>query len=168
MAFTPTQNVLDTSPIEGNILAFIAENQADALLLANGSPLKPFNFIDANLANKDAPGFPILEVKGSKEAIPLTSDIVETVYQINFECGVAGKSAAELPAKTKKYAYALKLLLANIPADTLAAGIEAYTIARAEGLEDDYGELLTNDAETIFYQIFRITALYRLSASSYN
>lgn len=168
--WTPKNNAVDTRLVEYNVLTFIRANQSDALLWANGgtSALKPFNFLAENLANLDKPNVPTLMVTGNEESVSYKSDLVEVGYRIDFESIVFSGAPDTLQALTKKYAYALKSMLANItPALLLNALDGEQTATDAPDISVNYGEIGVSEQLKGFIQVFQIRAIYFIGASVY-
>lgn len=169
MSWNPAQNTIDTTQFEANLLEFIAAYQTDALAWANGGDaLKPFVFLADNLANPNNPKFPSLVVTGESENIPVDDDAIETVYRIEFEAVMAGNSAALVHALAKKYALALKSMLANISMNEINANVSGTLITKPSQISTSFSELHSNEQETLFFQVFQTRATYRLWASSYH
>lgn len=167
MAWIPKTNVIDTTRIDANILAFIAANQAEALFWANnGAALKIFNFLADNVENLDLPNLPTLTVTGSEEAFNYDADILQTNYRIDFESIVFDKDGGLLPALTKKYATALKSMLANISPVQLLGGAGGEQATRSRSISANYREIAVSSRVTGFIQVFQIKAVFELEAAS--
>lgn len=163
MSWAPPENTVDTSGIESAIMAYIAENQAEAIAYANGgTELKPFVFLENILANPNKPGLPSLEVTGEQEQTTILEQLLRLEYKIEFESLVTATSADAVKGLAKIYAESLKLLLGGVSLKTLVKDL-------ADSIPDEqfspsarYGSILSNDNETAFFMKFTVAANYQI------
>ena len=168
MAWQPKNNALDTSGIEKNLDAFIAANQAAALLWSSGgAALKRFYFIAESLADLNKPNLPSLAVVGTSETEASDDDLLVIDYRIDYESIVFGKDAGALPAITKKYANALKSMLKNISAIELLADVPGQQKLLGVSVNVNYRDLAEAKKAGGFIQVFEVRAVYRLLDSAY-
>lgn len=162
MAFVQTKKVVDTRFIGANILQFIRDNQAEVLTIANGgTALKSFQQIVDSIANRANPMFPSLAIESEGSATEFDSDVLGSAYRVTFEAMIYGTNASALPSLAKKYAYALELMLINIPRATLLAN-SGLTDLAVRSIETDHDPLKTNDNHTEFFQVFQTRIIYNI------
>ena len=129
MAWNPTQNVVDLTPVIGNLLAYVEANQQDALEWAHGSSgIDPFAAIYPNAAGWLRSLYPYLMVvthqDRGEDAETENGDVIVTTFTLLFEVAVKG-NADELPTLTKEYDRALRSMLGAYAA---REGSRAYSL----------------------------------------
>jgi len=163
MAWTPTINILKSRAIAENILAFIATNQADAILWANGSPIRTIAQFSDSVANRTAPIYPSIAIESTEDGQVFGNDIHEAAFVVTFEVIVESASPTTAVSEAKVYDTALKSMIANIPASTIAANTGAIigTIV-LEDIESGFEDIKSNDMENDFFQPLKIKASFTL------
>ncbi len=167
MTWQPKHNPLDTTHLEANIVAFIRANQAAALVWANGSAMKPFNFAADKIANKELPNFPSLSIK-RKSISDEVDDITDGDFTIDFEAIIVNGNIADTIKNAESYAKALQSMLLEITPEALLAD---KTNCYYEGVKVPnitFPEILKDPEKSLFFQDFQVRAVYRFYASSDN
>ncbi len=163
MSWEPTQNAFDTTQIDGNLAAYLAAKQADALKWANGgNALKLFNFGEDALADPDKPNLPALLIAGDGETEESDDDALVVAYRIDYRAVVFAESAATIRPLAKKYANALKSMLKNISTIELFAGIPRTQLLLSATVSANYDEPGASKKLKGHVQYFNVRAVYRL------
>jgi hypothetical protein len=167
MAWEPSVNTIDTSQIESNIWNFIRLNQTDSLeKFSGGSEIPDFVFLEDAMADTELHPYPSLEVAGQSEEYNDTQDLVKMKYEIEFESMIYSDDAAELKLLIKKYANALKSMLANIKND-LVTGMDDEDLTIIAHLPKvTYGSFLSSKQQKAYFQSFRVSVSYDIYANS--
>jgi len=163
MAWTPTINVLRSRQIAENILAYIATNQADAILWANGTAIRTLQQISDSVANRVNPIYPSIAIRDSEDGQIFGNDIHDAAFNVVFEVVAESPVPATAVAEAKVYDTAIKSMIANISAATIAADTSAIvgTIVLQEILSK-FEDIKINDAQNDFFQPLTITASFTL------
>lgn len=168
MSWEPTKQVIDLTKLIDNLLAYVEENDADALEWANGSELPEFEKFYTNASGRLQTIFPSLMVLTQEGNTELQGDILVMEYQIVLEGTVSGSDPNQLVADTKAYAKAVESILANIPSATLTQG-SSPALAQANLVEiQTVLDIIQGRATpSAFLQIFQTRAKYNLYAQTY-
>ena len=158
----PEINVLDFRVFGDNILSFIETNQPDALRWANGGidlpPIK--SFYNSPRLVKTFPALTLLQSETSEEF----GEIVGGVYSIVLETAIASGNQDYLSHISKKYDYALRSMLANVPETTLSENSIIETSARIVDVQTSFDVLGKQTNQ--FLQVFQIRASWAVEASA--
>ena len=166
--WTPENKVLDVVNVVDNLLAYIGDNQTDALEWANGgTPMDDFASLYPNAPGRLISKFPALICLSQAYETDLTGDLLIAGLELKFEGAVTGPNLDDLTLNTKRYAMAVESMLANVPSATLSAGatntIQA-TLFEIGTAFDLTGQLKTANS---FLAIFQTKAIYKITGAAF-
>jgi hypothetical protein len=162
MPYTPTQTVLNTRQIAANVMAYIVDNQEDAILWANDDdPLRPIKKFGDSVANRAVPVFPAMFFTDDNDSQPLDSEMLTARYSATFEVLVQSTTPDEATRQARVYWFAICSLIANIPQADLIDNTGAAS-GEVVGLETGFLELEANEMQNDFLQRFQIRAVFEL------
>jgi len=168
MAWTPTVNILRSRAIAENLLAYISANQADAILWANGTPIRAIAQFSDSVANRTNPVYPSIAIESTEDAQVFGEDIHDGAFIVTFEVLVESASPTTAVSEAKVYDTAIKSMIANIPAATIATGTGAIigTIV-LQSTESGFDDIKSNDMENDFCQPLKIKASFTLKMAAF-
>lgn len=168
MTWTPAFNTIKTRAVADNLLAFIAANQADAILWAtSGSALKPIKQFSNSVMSRTVPVFPSIAFASDQDAQDYTEDVIESAYSVVFEIVIENANPDTAVTQARSYAAAIVSMIRNCPPATLAENTGAVVnAAHIQTVEVQFDEIKTNDTQTDFFQTFQIRAVCSLIASN--
>lgn len=162
MPWEPVQNVFDASPAIDNIFGFISTHQRDALDWAQADPQLP---VVAKFYNsvRNVTVFPAITVLSTSEA-DTWEDIIESGFSITLAVDLRGGDQDQVVKDSKKYALALKSMLANMAETTLFQNSIIKIVATIERLEVEYD--FVGKEKNKFIQSFILRATYSCNSSA--
>lgn len=168
MTWTPQFKVLNARAIPDNLLAYIATNQADALLWANGTALRPIQQFSNSVANRAVPVYPAISFANDSDAEDYTQDFLPGVYSVVFEVMIQNSDPNTAVSEARSYAKAIKSMIRNCPNSTLTANTGANAnSAVLESIETEFAEIKTNEMQNDFMQSFQLRAIFTLTAEAF-
>lgn len=167
MTWAPAKQVIDTSPLIDNWLAYVDAQDADALAWANGGQgMLEFQGLYSNATGRLQTVYPQHMVIRQAIETDLTGDILIAGWQLVLETALSGPDADELATDTKKYGKAVESMLSNIPSATLTNNADPELNATLFELETRYDE--TRNLPTPgFIQIFQTRCVFRLTTAAF-
>lgn len=168
MVWSPTIAVTESRAIAENLLTFFEANQADAILWANGSALRPIQRFENSVANRNLPVYPAVTFIQDVDETVYDEDIEASIYTVNFLLMVTGPVPATVVSEARKYTKALESMIVNCPAATLGANTGAVTgTVKAARPESQFNEIKTNGLNNDFMQEVVISVKVQLVSSHY-
>jgi hypothetical protein len=166
MVWAPRANVIDLTQIADNLLAYIADNQTDALIWANGGTgLDDFAKFYTNAVGRLQTQFPSLMILTQRAEPDLSGEILLSRLEVTLEGTIAGNETDTLVRDAKIYAKAVESMIMNIPPETLTANsdpeMHAAFIEQLSVLD------ILRPHSSGFMQIFQTQCVYRLTADAY-
>jgi len=168
MVWNPSKQVIDVSPVVTNLLAYIASNQTDALIWANGGAgLADFAKFYPSASGRLGSIFPHLMVidqeDEGEDAETENGDVLLTGLRLRLEGAVTGADADELAVTAKIYDTAVKSMLVNIPGATLTGSqaTNAYPIQMGTVFD------VVGKYKTSYIQVWQTSIIYKLIASAF-
>lgn len=162
MPWTPTYAVINARTIVGNLLTYFEANQADALLWAHGSALRPFEQFSDSIANRAIPVFPSIAFRRDSMTTGGDGDLLETEYSLVFEVVIESQSPDTAVSEARSYAKAIASMMVNCPDATLLANTGAVAGVLTE-LADNFEEMQANEIQNDFFQEFEVGATFSLT-----
>jgi hypothetical protein len=157
--WVPNYSILAPRAIAVNLLSYFSTNQADAILWANGSALRPLKSIADALADPNNPVFPALQFLDDNDAADYSGDASQGVYSVTFECMVQSSAPATAIAEARAYDKAIKSMIRECPNATLVANSGA-NVATLQTIEAGFDPMKTNDLQNDFLQVFQVRATF--------
>lgn len=171
MAWTPTYAVINSRAIAENLLTYFEANQADAIVWAHGTALKPIARFENSIADPNNPAYPAIYFSDDNDGVEHGDDLLSAAYSVTFLVMVQNPVAATAVTQARSYAKAIGSMIANIPAATLAAntGATVGTVV-LQTLETGFDVIKAGNegkATNNWMQAFEIRAVFTLNGSAY-
>lgn len=163
MTWVPQKQFIRSHVVASNLLAYIAANQADAILWANsGTALKPLkSFSDSVVGTRLNPLFPAIGFASDEDQQAFTTDITPGAYAVVYEIVVESQNPNTAVAEARIYSDAIKSMILNIPSASLLLNTGALPNTEVlENIKSQFSEINANEPQNDFFQTVQIGATY--------
>lgn len=168
MVWSPTYKTVRCRAIADNLLAYIAANQADAILWANGSTLRELQDFITTVTDREKPIYPFISFLTDEDDQDFAGDMTDVGYEVTFQMLVQGSSPVTAKDEAEMYAAAVKSMIRNCPSPTVTvntgADLNGTVLLKIRSKYDETGG---NELQNDFGQTVLIVATYTLKASAF-
>lgn len=155
MVWTPQFSIIKARAVVPNLLTYFQAHQADALLWAYGSALKPFQQFSDTVANRSAPVFPSIAFKRDSSRTTYGNDTQLTEYSVVFEMVIENQAPNLATSQARAYRDAVISMITNCPDATLGANTGCLKPMITE-VADNFDEIQANAPKNDFFQEIEI------------